>query len=62
VALGLAGTLATLDDPLGGVSLLRFPGSAETARTILATIGVAMITFTGLVFSIIVLVQQLASQ
>lgn len=61
-ALGLAGILALLDDPLGGVSWLRFPGSAETARTILATIGGAMITFTGLVFSITVLVLQLASQ
>lgn len=61
-ALALALLLALLERPLGGVSWLRFPGEADTARSILSTIAGVMITFTGLVFSITVLVLQLASQ
>lgn len=39
-----------------------FAGQAESARELLSTIATAMMTFTGLVFSITILVLQLASQ
>jgi uncharacterized membrane protein len=38
-----------------------FGGSAESARTLLSTVSSSMMTFTGLVFSITILVLQLAS-
>ncbi len=38
-----------------------FTGGAETARAVLSTIAAAMITFTGLVFSILIVALQLAS-
>ena len=58
----LAVVVARLDDALRAVSWLRFPGGSQSARSLLSSIAGAMITFTGLVFSITVLVLQLASQ
>lgn len=46
----------------GWIERLTFRGDAEHARTILTTISTSMITFTGLVFTITIVVLQLASQ
>ena len=61
VAAAVAAALGVVavDDATGAE--LGFGGSAETARSILSTIAAAMITFTGLVFSITIVALQLAS-
>ncbi len=58
-----AEVLVTLDRALvtGGEGLFVFGGGPESARAILSTIATAMLTFTGLVFSVTMLVLQLAS-
>lgn len=62
-AVGLTALFGFLDGRvLKDVSWIRFPGGAESARSVLSTITSSMITFTGLVFSITMLVLQLASQ
>ena len=62
VAIGLAMLLTTIDQRLGQAgSPLVFTGGPEAARTLLSTITSSMITFTGLVFSITVVVLQLTS-
>lgn len=61
-ALGAAALFAVLDEHVQQVSWLRFPGGTDSARSLLSSIAGAMITFTGLVFSITILVLQLASQ
>ena len=58
VALGL--TLPQLDSAIGSPALL-FEGSADSARSVLSTTAGAMISVTGLVFSITIVVLQLAS-
>ncbi|MBA2506993.1 MAG: DUF2254 domain-containing protein [Thermoleophilaceae bacterium] len=59
LAVGLAlGTIA-IDRSTG--ARLGFEGGAEAARSVLSTIAAAMITFTGLVFSITIVALQLAS-
>ena len=58
VALGLA--LPQLDEAIGSPPLL-FEGSADSARSVLSTTSGAMISVTGLVFSITIVVLQLAS-
>lgn len=58
----LAIVLAQVDDVVDRVTWLRFPGGPQSARSVLSSIAGAMITFTGLVFSITILVLQLASQ
>ena len=58
VALGLA--LPQLDEAIGSPPLL-FAGSADSARSVLSTTSGAMISVTGLVFSITIVVLQLAS-
>lgn len=53
------------EDVLGrhdGTAWYLFAGQASSARELLSTIATAMMTFTGLVFSITILVLQLASQ
>ncbi len=45
----------------GGLSGILFAGGPDSARLVLSTIGAAMLTFTGLVFTITMLVLQLAS-
>jgi uncharacterized membrane protein len=61
-AIGLAILLTTIDQRLGrSSSPLVFTGGPEAARTLLSTITSSMITFTGLVFSITVVVLQLTS-
>ena len=45
----------------GDFSGVLFAGGAESARLVLSTIAAAMLTFTGLVFSVTMLVLQLAS-
>jgi uncharacterized membrane protein len=47
--------------PHGGSAWYLFPGQADSARELLSTIASSMMTFTGLVFSITILVLQLAS-
>ena len=69
VAIGLAMLLTTIDQRLGQAgSPLVFTGGPEAARTLLSTITLvimaiitSMISFTGLVFSITVVVLQLTS-
>jgi len=62
VAIGLAMLVTTIDQRLVRVgSPLVFTGGPEAARTLLSTITSSMITFTGLVFSITVVVLQLTS-
>ncbi len=63
-----AGTLLAVAAGLGVVALddaidtrFGFSGNADAARTVLSTIAAAMITFTGLVFSITIVALQLAS-
>jgi len=60
VAIGLG----QLDERLNDAWIQRFTfrGDVETARTFLTTISTSMITFTGLVFTITIVVLQLASQ
>jgi uncharacterized membrane protein len=59
----LAGLTLAIDRQLGLEQLgsLHFGGSAEGARSVLATIAQSMLTFTALVFTITMLVLQLAS-
>lgn len=60
----LAVGLLALDHALAGSApsvLFAFGGTAEGARSVLSTIAQSMLTFTGLVFSITMLVLQLAS-
>jgi uncharacterized membrane protein len=63
VALGLALVLIEVDTRLhlSGGALLLFPGPPAGARSFLSAIVQAMIAFTGLVFSITVVVLQLSS-
>jgi uncharacterized membrane protein len=62
-AFALAFAVSSLDDRISGdASWMRFPGGPDSARSTLSTIASSMITFTGLVFSITILVLQLASQ
>ncbi|MGE5227572.1 MAG: DUF2254 domain-containing protein [Planctomycetaceae bacterium] len=59
----LASVATYLDDhAFRGATWMRFPGGPSSARSTLSTIASSMITFTGLVFSITILVLQLASQ
>lgn len=62
-ALVLGFAVPSADRALGGGSLgpLAFRGGADSARAALATIAASIITFTGLVFSITMVVLQLAS-
>jgi len=62
-AFALAKSMAAVDRHIGQASdrWFRFSGEAESARALLSTISASMITFTGLVFSITILVLQLAS-
>lgn len=60
----LAAGLLTLDRALAGrdaMFVFAFGGAPEGARVVLSTIAQSMLTFTGLVFSITMLVLQLAS-
>ncbi len=59
VLLGVA--LPELDLAFGGSLPYAFPGGADGARGMLSTIATAMISVTGLVFSITIVVLQLAS-
>jgi uncharacterized membrane protein len=61
-AIGLAIGLLALDQRLGPTrGIFLFPGSPSTARSFLSSIIQAMITFTGLVFTITIVVLQLTS-
>ncbi len=63
-ALVLALVLVAVDETLSndpGSLFFVFGGTAEGARSVLSTIAQSMLTFTGLVFSITMLVLQLAS-
>ncbi|MEO5965640.1 MAG: DUF2254 domain-containing protein [Candidatus Limnocylindrales bacterium] len=62
-AVGLAVVLAAVDRRLGdtGSLLFTFGRTAEGARAVLSAIAQSMLTFTGLVFTITMLVLQLAS-
>lgn len=55
--------LVALDRSLGAdvPTFISFDGGAESARSILSTIAAAMLSFTGLVFTVTMLVLQLAS-
>jgi uncharacterized membrane protein len=57
---GLAAVLVSIDREFGSNTF--FEGSPDSAQTILSTISASMITFTGLVYSITIVVLQLASQ
>jgi uncharacterized membrane protein len=62
VAIGAAVGLVVLDQALGPVSTgVLFPGPPAGARSFLSSITQAMIAFTGLVFSITIVVLQLTS-
>jgi uncharacterized membrane protein len=63
VAALTAWALVTVDRTLGpdASGFYVFEGGPESARAILSTIAAAMLTFTGLVFSVTMLVLQLAS-
>lgn len=63
VAVLLAKVLPLLEQrlPAGRSAWYLFPGQAGSARELLSTIASSMMTFTGLVFSITILVLQLAS-
>jgi uncharacterized membrane protein len=54
-------TLPLVDEHLVGDAPLLFGGNADSARSLLSTIASAMISVTGLVFSITMVVMQLAS-
>ncbi len=60
----VAVVLGELDGRIEGgwIERITFKGDAENARTVLTTISTSMITFTGLVFTITIVVLQLASQ
>ena len=62
-AVGLAVLLAAVDQRLedAGSLFFTFGGTAEGARAVLSAIAQSMLTFTGLVFTITMLVLQLAS-
>ena len=61
-AVGLAIGLLAIDEQLAGTrELFLFPGAPSTARSFLSSIIQAMITFTGLVFTITIVVLQLTS-
>ena len=61
-AIGAAAGLVALDQALGPVSTgVLFPGPPSGARSFLSSITQAMIAFTGLVFSITIVVLQLTS-
>ena len=62
-ALAAAAGMLQLDVYLGpdAASLVLFGGQAPSAREVLSTIASSLLTFTGLVFSITILVLQLAS-
>jgi uncharacterized membrane protein len=62
-AIGLAAGLIALDQalPVTHGAVLVFPGPPEGARSFLSSIIQAMISFTGLVFSITIVVLQLSS-
>jgi uncharacterized membrane protein len=55
--------LITIDRALAddGLAIIRFGGTAEGARSVLSTVAQSMLTFTGLVFTITMLVLQLAA-
>ena len=60
----LADVLSAVDrglPPDGGIPFFIFSGTADGARAMLSTIAQSMLTFTGLVFTITMLVLQLAS-
>lgn len=61
VAIGLALGLVQADDSLDTHLWLAFNGGPDGAREVLSAISSSMITFTGLVFSITVVVLQLTS-
>jgi uncharacterized membrane protein len=62
VAIGVAAGLVVLDHVLGSISTgVLFPGPPQGARSFLSSIIQAMIAFTGLVFSITIVVLQLTS-
>ncbi len=62
VAIAAAAGLIVLDHFLGSISTgVLFPGPPEGARSFLSSITQAMIAFTGLVFSITIVVLQLTS-
>lgn len=63
-SIALAVGLGQLDEKVAGgwVERLTFQGDVDNARTFLTTISTSMITFTGLVFTITIVVLQLASQ
>ncbi len=62
VGLGAVALLAVDRELSGdGPSLITFGGTAEGARSVLSTVAQSMLTFTGLVFTITMLVLQLAA-
>ncbi len=60
-AVVLGAVLPQIDVRLGASLPIAFPGGADGARGMLSTIATAMISVTGLVFSITIVVLQLAS-
>lgn len=58
----LAEAAARVDRRLGDEVDFGFSGGSDAARAVLTTISTSMITFTGVVFSVTMLVLQLASQ
>ena len=62
-AIAAALVLLAVDNTLasGGTAFFLYGGTAEGARSVLSTIAQSMLTFTGLVFTITMLVLQLAS-
>lgn len=61
VSVGLALGLAAIDRRLDIDNVVSFGGGPDSARIVLSTIAGSMITFTGLVFSVTMLVLQQAS-
>jgi uncharacterized membrane protein len=61
VAVVAALVLPTVDEQLRGEAPYLFSGNVDSARSLLSTIASAMISLTGLVFSITMVVMQLAS-
>ncbi len=62
LAVALSGLDRLVDRSLGSnVSGILFSGGPDSARLVLSTIAAAMLTFTGLVFTVTMLVLQLAS-
>ncbi len=61
VAGAMALAFVTLDIDRSGDTSFAFSGSADSARSLLSTLASAMLTFTGLVFSITIVALQLAS-